>query len=227
MVIRKSLEENWRRVTSQVGDAQLIAVSKNKPIQDIQILYEQGQYHFGENRVQELLEKSQKIQKNDLIWHFIGHLQSNKVKNLLSCPGLGHIHSVDSLKILKEIYKQADHFQGDELKLFFQFNTSGEEQKHGLTSYDEIIEALAFCGENENSRLIPYGLMTMATFRTDDYREEAKRCFRTLREISEQIKDELDLSLKLSMGMSRDYKIAIDEGSDFVRVGSTIFGQRS
>ena len=105
MVRRQSLEENWRRVISQVHDATLVAVSKTKPIQDIQILLQLGQRHFGENRVSELLEKGQELINEQVEWHFIGHLQTNKVKSLLACPHLKYIHSIDSLKLLNEIFK--------------------------------------------------------------------------------------------------------------------------
>ena len=204
--------------------ASLVAVSKTKPVEAIRELYEIGQRDFGENYVQELLEKQGKLPA-DIRWHFIGHLQSNKVKYIASFIYL--IHGIDSLSLLKEVNKQAAK-HGRIIDVLLQVHIAKEETKFGFS--EEELEPL-FSSDSplkvmENIRI--RGLMGMASF-TDDslvIRNE----FRFLHQLFQRYKTnytsrsgQLDI---LSMGMSGDYAIALEEGSNMVRIGSLIFGSR-
>jgi pyridoxal phosphate enzyme (YggS family) len=204
--------------------ASLVAVSKTKPVEAIRELYEIGQRDFGENYVQELLEKQGKLPA-DIRWHFIGHLQSNKVKYIASFIYL--IHGIDSLSLLKEVNKQAAK-HGRVIDVLLQVHIAKEETKFGFS--EEELEPL-FSSDSplkvmENIRI--RGLMGMASF-TDDslvIRNE----FRFLHQLFQRYKTnytspsgQLDI---LSMGMSGDYAIALEEGSNMVRIGSLIFGSR-
>jgi PLP dependent protein len=201
----------------------LIAVSKTKPIADIQELYDAGHRHFGENYVQELVDKYEQLPK-DIHWHFIGHLQSNKVKYI--APFVHLIHGVDSMGLLKEINKQsAKHSRI--INCLLQVHIAQEETKFGLNEA-EVNEIMK---EFENSTM-PHvricGLMGMASF-TDDLHTISNE-FKKLKEIFVRLKPLLvaDCPLPvLSMGMSSDYKIAIEEGSTMVRIGSLLFGERT
>jgi PLP dependent protein len=201
----------------------LIAVSKTKPIADIQELYDAGHRHFGENYVQELVDKYEQLPK-DIHWHFIGHLQSNKVKYI--APFVHLIHGVDSMGLLKEINKQsAKHSRI--INCLLQVHIAQEETKYGLNEA-EVNEIMK---EFENSTM-PHvricGLMGMASF-TDDLHTISNE-FKKLKEIFVRLKPLLvaDCPLPvLSMGMSSDYKIAIEEGSTMVRIGSLLFGERT
>ena len=198
----------------------LVAVSKTKPNPDILEAYEAGQRAFGENKVQDLVAKYEALPK-DIEWHFIGHLQSNKVKYLVSFTHL--IHGVDSRKLLKEINKQANkanRIQPVLLQLFI----ADEETKFGL----DKDEALALISEIKEG-LFPFielkGLMGMATNTTNE--KQVKEEFTDLKNFFDQINSsELPLSI-LSMGMSGDYSLAIECGSNMIRVGSKIFGARN
>lgn len=201
----------------------LIAVSKTKSIEEIQEVYETGQRDFGENRVQELIEKAEQLPK-DIVWHQIGHLQTNKVKYI--APFVGLIHSVDSLKILQEINKEA--LKNDRvIDCLFQIHIADEDTKYGL-EYDELIEILR--GEPfqslKNVRMV--GLMGIATNTPNE--RLIKEEFHELRVLFSGIKQSFfrnDSAFKeISMGMSADYKIAIEQGSTMIRVGSLIFGDR-
>lgn len=197
----------------------LIAVSKTKPKSDIELLHSLGHKDFGENKVQELEEKAIALEALDINWHFIGNLQSNKVSKLLNVPNLKMIHSVSSLKLATEISKRADRH----IKIFLQINTSGEDQKGGFetSEIEEINEAAHAISRNSNLEF--YGLMTIGSIRTDDFEKSARESFQLLKTIRDKLNRP---DLKLSMGMSADYKIALEEGADFIRVGSTIFGAR-
>ncbi len=202
---------------------QLVAVSKTKPNDQIMGLYRQGQRAFGENRVQELTDKHEALPK-DIQWHFIGHLQTNKVKYI--APFVHLIHSIDRAKILKEVNKRAEQ-SGRTVSCLLQFHIAEEESKFGF----DLEEARAMLG-SEAFRQMQHvhiaGVMGMATF-TDD-QEKVRREFRQLRAIFEALKKEYfpeEPSFKeISMGMSGDYPIAIAEGSTMVRIGSLLFGSR-
>lgn len=205
------------------GNVQLIAVSKTKPNADIIQAYQAGQRAFGENKVQEMTDKYNELPK-DIEWHLIGHLQTNKVKYI--APFVHLIHAVDSLKLLKEINKEAVK-NNRVIDCLLQFHIASEETKFGL-SFEEATELLE-SGEFisfENVRIT--GVMGMASFVEDE--EQVADEFRTLYNYFQIIKShhfKFNPDFKeISMGMSGDYKIAVEEGSTMVRIGSTIFGGR-
>lgn len=212
----------------EVLPAQLIAVTKYSPVEEVVFAYHADQVDFGENRVQDLAEKAQyfETEKLDKVrWHFIGHLQTNKVKELLKIPHLYAIHSVDSSKLVHELLKRSAELRQKPLKLFFQVNTSLEDEKGGFTNLDELRESISLI---LNDKIVAqsfevFGLMTMATIRTDDVEGEAHRCFKSLQEIKNSLDHEFHLDLKLSMGMSQDHHIAKIYGANYVRIGSQIF----
>jgi PLP dependent protein len=201
---------------------QLIAVSKTKPNEAILELYNQGQRAFGENYVQELVEKHATL-PSDIQWHFIGHLQSNKVKYL--APFVHTIHSVDSIKLLQEIEKQALR-NNRKIKCLLQFHIAEEESKFGfgVEGGDVLDEKLL----KELTQVEICGVMGMATF-TDD-KTQVRQEFQKLKQIFDNLKstyfkDNNDFK-DISMGMSDDYQLAIKEGSTMVRIGSLLFGKR-
>ncbi len=202
----------------------LIAVSKTKPVEDIQAMYELGQRHFGENKVQELTDKYEQLPK-DIHWHAIGHLQTNKVKYIASFVHL--IHAVDSLKLLKEISKRAK--QSDRVvDCLLQLHIAEEDTKFGLdeTELHQLLESDSYAAF-QNIRI--RGLMGMATFTYN--KDQVKREFAGLKKLFDQTKakyfaDE-DSFDTLSMGMSGDFELAIEEGSNMVRIGSLLFGSRN
>ncbi len=196
----------------------LVAVSKTKPNSMIEEAYEGGQRVFGENKVQELVDKYEALPK-DIIWHMIGHLQSNKVKYI--APFVSLIHGVDSSKLLKEINKQGAK-NNRVINCLLQLKVAKEESKFGM----DFEEAEALLKQrNEYPNVALRGVMGMATF-TDDSTEISSE-FARLSMYFEKLKT-LDSTLEIvSMGMSGDYKIAVKEGSNMVRIGSTIFGARN
>lgn len=203
--------------------ATLVAVSKTKPEADLLALYEQGQRDFGENRVQELTDKYEALPK-DIKWHFIGHLQTNKVKYI--APFVHLIHSIDRMKVLKEINKRAKE-EERVIDCLLQFHIAEEESKFGF----DLPEAKAMLAspayqQFQNVRIC--GVMGMATF-TEDL-DKVRREFQSLRRIFEQLQSEHFAGQphfkELSMGMSGDYEIALEEGSTMVRIGSLLFGPR-
>ncbi len=201
----------------------LVAVSKTKPVEMIQAAYEAGQRDFGENKAQDMAAKFPQLPQ-DIRWHFIGHLQTNKVKYI--APFVSLIHAADSLKILKEINKQAT--KNDRvIDCLLEFHIAKEESKFGLSM--EEAESILQSDEYQklqNIRLC--GIMGMATYTTDT--EQIRNEFRKLKSIFDQLKGnhfkEADHFKEISMGMSGDYSIAIEEGATLVRVGSRIFGTR-
>ena len=206
--------EKYREIIEELdGKAILVAVSKTKPVEDIKALYDLGQRDFGENYVQEMVEKFGKLPK-DIRWHFIGHLQSNKVKQI--APFVFLIHGVDSYKLLQEINKQGEK-NNRVINCLLQVHIAQEETKFGLNE-EELNDLITRIGELKNVKVC--GLMGMASF-TDDMKKVRSE-FRNLRSLFEKYKT---LST-ISMGMSADYKVAIEEGSNMVRIGSLIFGER-
>lgn len=204
------------------GKARLIAVTKTKPVATLDEAYNSGFKRFGENKVQEMVEKYERMPK-DIEWHMIGHLQSNKVKYMASFVSM--IHSVDSLKLLREINKEALK-HNRVIDCLLQIFIADEETKFGL-SKEEAIEILTSPDLLTFKNIRIAGLMGMASF-TDDS-DKIRNEFRGLKNLfdSLQIYSNDRVSLKeLSMGMSGDYQIAVDEGSTLVRVGSAIFGGR-
>ena len=201
----------------------LVAVSKTKPISVHKEVYDLGERIFGENKVRELVEKHEALPK-DIKWHLIGHLQSNKVKYI--APFVAMIHSIDSLKLLKEINKQALK-NNRVIDCLLQFHIAEEDSKFGLTllSAKELLESSEF-SEMRNISIV--GLMGMATFTKNE--EQVREEFRTLENYFHVIQShffKFNPSFEhISMGMSGDYKMAIEEGSTMVRIGSYIFGTR-
>lgn len=201
----------------------LVAVSKTKPIEDILELYNLGQRDFGENYVQELAEKESQLPK-DIRWHFIGHLQTNKVKQIT--PFVQLIHGVDSLKLLKEINKQAEK-AGRVIDCLLQVYIAQEETKFGLDE-DELNFTISQFGNLKTTSTRICGLMGMASFTSDINKVRSE--FQKLKEIFDhhaKLITHNSQLITLSMGMSSDYKIAIEAGSNMVRIGSLIFGERA
>ncbi|SFB73814.1 YggS family pyridoxal phosphate-dependent enzyme [Kaistella jeonii] len=214
------ITDNYKNILSKLpSHVELVAVSKTHPVEMIQQIYDQGQKVFGENKVQELVEKQLLLPK-DIQWHLIGHLQTNKVKYI--APFINTIQSVDSEKLLEEIDKQAEKYKR-KIKVLLQVKIAEEKTKFGL----EIHEAKEIFQEYLNGKFPNIeikGLMGMATF-TDD-KNQVKKEFTLLK----QIFDKMSLQRKLetlSMGMSDDFPVAIECGANSVRVGSAIFGHRN
>src|SRR5690606_26557178 len=215
-----SIEENLIKIKTELPDnVALVAVSKTKPVEDIMEAYRAGQRLFGENKVQEMVQKWEVLPK-DIQWHMIGHLQRNKVKYIAGFVSL--IHGVDSLKLLQEIDKQgkkADRI----LPCLLQVHIAREETKFGLDPGElgELIGSEAF-GNMKNVQIM--GLMGMATNAGDQGQVRGE--FQYLRTLFEDLKKRLPEISILSMGMSSDHALAIEQGSTMVRIGSHIFGSR-
>ena len=217
MTIRKNLDQITSSLPPHVT---LVAVSKTKPLGDLMQAYKAGQRVFGENKVQEMVEKYH-LMPDDVLWHMIGHLQRNKVKYIAGFVDL--IHGVDSLKLLIEIDKQAQK-HNRVIKCLLQIKIARETSKFGLP----IQEAEALLSSEtfkslKNVRIV--GLMGMASFTTDKL--QISKEFKTLKSNFDQLKQRRKNLKIISMGMSGDYKLAIDCGSSMIRVGSLIFGARN
>ncbi|MCP4484609.1 MAG: YggS family pyridoxal phosphate-dependent enzyme [Flavobacteriaceae bacterium] len=217
MGIKNNLENISLKIPSEVC---LVAVSKTKPISDILEAYEYGQRVFGENKIQELVEKHNKLPK-DIEWHMIGHIQRNKVKYM--APFVSLIHSADSYRLIKEINKQGK-INNRVINCLLQIKIASEESKFGFTEK----EATDFLNSDEyvsfkNIKIV--GLMGMATF-TDDQRKIDQE-FKKLKIFYKKVNKSNSEINVLSMGMSNDYPIAIRNGSTMVRIGSSIFGKRN
>jgi len=219
MSIANNLQEIKSTLPEQVT---LVAVSKTKPVADLMEAYDAGQRIFGENKIQEMAEKWEEMPK-DIQWHMIGHVQTNKVKYM--APFVSLVHGVDSLKLLSEINKQALKNERS-IECLLQMHIAEEETKFGLDQKEllELITSDSF-KDLKNIRIV--GLMGMATF--TDNQNQIRKEFNELHSIFEKLKDDAivggDIKI-LSMGMSGDYKLAIDCGSNMVRIGSSIFGGR-
>lgn len=198
----------------------LVAVSKTKPVESILELYQLGQRDFGENYVQEMVEKA-KLLPYDIRWHFIGHVQTNKVKLII--PFVQLIHGVDSLKLLKEINKEAVR-TGRIINCLLQIHIAEEETKFGLDESELDMLMKNFSGlELKSIRIC--GLMGMASFTND--MDKVRSEFNKLKKLFKQYQARYSGFQILSMGMSADYKIAVEEGSNMVRIGSLIMGERT
>ena len=219
-----SIQDRLASVRKEIGDGvTLVAVSKTKPIEDITEAYNAGQRVFGENKVQELVGKYEVLPK-DIQWHLIGHPQSNKVKYI--APFVALIHSVDSLKLLAEINKQA--LKNDRtIDCLLQFHVANEETKFGL-NLTEAKALLRSADYNMMQNIRIVGIMGMASF--TENQELIHQEFQTLKSLFTDLKqNEFSSSeafTEISMGMSGDYYIAIEEGSTMIRLGSTLFGSR-
>lgn len=200
-----------------------MAVSKTRPAAELMEAYAAGQRVFGENKVQELIEKYQQMPP-DVQWHFIGHLQTNKVKQIT--PFISLIHSVDSFKLLKSIDKEGKR-NNRKIKCLLQFHIAEEESKFGL-DLPEAVDILSSAEYGALGFIEVCGVMGMATYTDDE--SQIRKEFRLLKNIFEQLKERFfggqESFSEISMGMSGDYPIAVEEGSTMIRVGSLIFGER-
>ncbi len=228
-----SIEKNYAEVKTRVkeiceragrnpDDVKIIAVSKTFPISNIMELNQDGQYDFGENRIRELRDKYYNISfqyEGKINWHMIGHLQSRKVKDIVAFIHL--IHSVDSFELALEIDTKAKQINKI-IDILIQVNTSNESQKQGLVPADTL-NVCKQIRELKNVRI--KGLMTMAKLTEDT--EEIRSSFRSLKKMFDEMKSDFSDMEHLSMGMSHDYEIAIEEGATMLRIGSAIFGNRT
>ncbi|MCR5086300.1 MAG: YggS family pyridoxal phosphate-dependent enzyme [Lachnospiraceae bacterium] len=220
--VRREIENACARSGRTPSDVCLIAVSKTKPLSMLEKAMAAGQSDFGENKVQELCEKAEALSGRGVTWHLIGHLQKNKVRKAVAVASM--IHSVDSIELAAEIQKEAARI-GKTQDILLEINVAQEESKFGLST-EQALPAARAIAEMPNVHLC--GLMTVAPYTENP--EENRQYFSALRELAVDIQaqniDNIDMSC-LSMGMSNDYTIAIEEGATFVRVGSLIFGERN
>ena len=219
----KNIATNLQQIKDELpASCTLVAVSKTKPATDIMAAYDQNQRDFGENKVQELTQKAEQLPK-DIRWHMIGHLQSNKVKYI--APFIHLIHGVDSLKLLREINKQGQK-SGRLINCLLQIHIASEDSKFGFDKAE--LKKLIENGELKGFSSIKItGLMGMATLTKEE--GKIRQEFKDLKNLFETFKDfqsENFVMQTLSMGMSGDYKIALEEDSNMVRVGSAVFGKR-
>lgn len=217
-VLRQKIEETCRKSGRNPAEIKLIAVSKYFGVDAINEAKNCGLTDFGENRAQELTLKYEKL-GNDVAWHFIGTLQTNKVRYVVNSAEL--IHSVDSPELVEEINKRAEKI-GKIQKILLEVKTSGEETKSGLETETEILSLVKRCSELLNIEL--KGFMTMAPL-TDDT-NIIRKSFRDLRNLKDRINNKGFNLTELSMGMTSDFEIAIEEGATMIRIGSAIFGDR-
>jgi len=219
-----SITTNLNNITSQLPEhVTLVAVSKTKPVSDLMEAYKAGQRIFGENKIQEMVEKHEQMPK-DVEWHMIGHVQRNKIKYMASFVSL--IHGVDNFKLLKEINKQA--IKHDRIiNCLLQIKIASEESKFGMTALEanDILNSNEF-RELNNIRVT--GLMGMATFTDDEtqLKKEFTHLTQTFNALKEYQTNNCNLET-ISIGMSADYRLAIDCGSTMIRVGNSIFGDRN
>jgi PLP dependent protein len=219
--LKNEIESICKRYGRDVNEITIVAISKTFPKEDMIEIYKLGQKDFGESKVQELKMKYDSMQtdlRNNLRWHLVGHLQTNKVKYIAGFIHL--IHSVDSIKLAEEIQKQAEKFNRI-IDILVQVNTSSEQQKSGI----DISDAKSLCKQIrflQNIRLC--GLMTIAKETGD--KKIIHQNFRALHDLYEELKPMQTDFKYLSMGMTSDYEIAIQEGANMLRIGSAIFGER-
>jgi hypothetical protein len=219
-MIAKNLAEFKNNIPENV---KLVAVSKTKSIEQINEAFDSGHRHLGENKVQELVSKHEVLSK-EIHWHFIGHLQRNKVKYI--APFVHLIHGVDSIKLLTEINKQGQK-NNRVIDILLQFHIAQEDTKFGL-NLDEAI-AIIISDDYKNCKNVRIaGIMGMASYTVD--KEQVRKEFKHLKQVFDTLKEshfaDDTAFCKISMGMSGDYQIAIEEGSTMIRVGSSIFGAR-
>ncbi|MGI0106594.1 YggS family pyridoxal phosphate-dependent enzyme [Salinimicrobium sp. WS361] len=216
-----NIAENIKSFKAEIPEeVTLVAVSKTKPESDILEAYNAGQRIFGENKIQEMTEKWENLPK-DIKWHMLGHVQRNKVKYMAEYVNL--IHAVDSLKLLKEIEKQAKKYDRT-IECLLQIKIAEEDTKYGIDvdEADRILQSQAY---RDMTHVKVVGLMGMATLTEKE--EKIKKEFSFLKTTFDTFKSRYNFLHTLSMGMSGDYKIAIDCGSSMIRVGSAIFGERN
>jgi pyridoxal phosphate enzyme (YggS family) len=217
----ESAEQKYNRTK---GTVKLLAVSKFHPVDAVEKAISAGHLLFGENRVQEAVAKFSDINSfnKDVELHIIGQLQTNKVKKAVTVASC--IESVDRIDLLKEIQKQCEKIN-KKIKILFEVNTA-EDSKSGFKNYEDLYEAVKYCAEGNTPFVEPIGFMTMAPL--TDNEALIRKSFSSLRKLSEKLQTEFPMFnfSELSMGMSNDYEIAIEEGSTEVRIGTAIFGER-
>ncbi|MFW6287767.1 MAG: YggS family pyridoxal phosphate-dependent enzyme [bacterium] len=217
--IRERIEAASEKAGRSTDDISLIAVSKNQPLSKIDFFQKNGLEVFAESRVQELTEKYE--EKSNLNWHFIGHLQRNKVKYLLRMDNCKLIHSLDSWRLAGEINKRAKK-NNRVMPVLLEINVAGEENKYGITP-EQVEDFLKDSVRLENIEI--KGLMTIAPYVDDP--EEVRPIFKSLAMIKQEMQNKgFENIEELSMGMSNDFEIAIEEGSTMLRIGSALFGKR-
>jgi pyridoxal phosphate enzyme (YggS family) len=217
-IVKEKIARAAEKSGRKADEITLVAVSKTEPIRLIEEAFSYGVTDFGENKAQEFRDKYE-ILGDKVNWHFIGHLQTNKVKYVVGKARL--IHSVDSLKLAEAVNERAAKL-GLVQNVLLELNTSGEESKFGIRSEDDLEKIAEFCVAAENLNLL--GLMTMAPF--TDNADVIRKSFANLREAKERLENKGFRLPELSMGMTNDYEIAIEEGATIVRIGTAIFGER-
>ncbi len=213
------IENNIKKLLEDIpASVDLVAVSKTKPLEELEVAYQSGQRIFGENKIQEMTQKWEKLPK-DIEWHMIGHVQTNKVKYM--APYVSLIHGVESLKLIKEIHKQG--LKNDRvISCLLQVHIATETTKFGLLPV-EVASLMKESLEFDHVRVV--GLMGMASF--TENKEQIREEFKGLKELFDELQISNDNMKILSMGMSNDYPTAIEMGSSMIRVGSLIFGERN
>ena len=214
-LIFQQIAEASQKANRDLDSVSVIAVTKYVDVETAEALLPLGVHHIGENRVDKFLEKYQALKDRPVTWHLIGTLQRRKVRDVISF--VDYFHALDSLKLAQEIQKRTDHV----IKCFLQVNISGEESKHGF-SKEELLELLPDLAQLDQIEYV--GLMTMAPFEADS--DELKQIFKKTQELQAEIREKQIPNMpmtELSMGMSRDYKEAIQFGSTFVRIGTAFF----
>jgi len=218
-ILNDKISDKCLKIGRNRDEIRLIAVSKTRPIPILLEALNAGILDLGENKAQELRDKSQAISEN-VIWHFIGHLQTNKVKYVINAAE--YIHSVESLKLAEEINKRAAGINKVQ-KVLLEINTSAEASKFGLRAEEEIIRLTEYCESAPSINL--KGLMTMAPY--TENADIIRDCFKRLFDLKEELNQKGFNLSELSMGMTNDYEIAIEEGATMLRVGTAIFGERN
>ncbi|RAO98868.1 alanine racemase [Petrotoga sp. 9PW.55.5.1] len=216
--LKKEIKEISEKCGRNKDEITLVAVSKNFPSEYIKSIYDVEQIDFGENKAQELIDKCKQLKDLNITWHFLGRIQTNKIKYIV--PIAEYIHSVCRKKELDEIQKRVESIKKTQ-KIFLEVNVSGEESKAGLTPH-QLKDFLEMATTYKNISVV--GLMTMAPFTKDT--NIIRNTFSTLREIKNDLIKSYPSIKELSMGMTNDYKIAIEEGATFLRIGTRIFGKR-
>ena len=220
--VKKNIKKAAAKAGRDFREIKLLAVSKNQDIESIKILAEAGVKFFGENRVQELEEKNEKLlaENIELDWHFIGHLQRNKVKYLMRMSNCRMIESIDSFRLAKEVNKRAKKNER-KIPVLIEINIAGDENKFGITpdKAEEFLKKI-----NNFDYLKIEGLMTVLPYLDDS--EELRSYFKEMKKLFDQLSKEVIPLNELSMGMTNDYQIAVEEGATSVRVGTAIFGER-
>ena len=218
--VYEKIKENAKKVNRDPSKIRLVAVGKNHPPKKIIEALKSGHNIFGENRVQELLDKHELFFDQDIKWHFIGHLQKNKVKYLMKIKQLEMIESIDSIDIAKEVNQEAGK-ANRKIKILLQVNIAKDPNKFGFTKKD-LEQSLNKISKLENIEV--KGLMTITPYYDDP--ENARSDYKELKNLMNKLNDKGFNLQELSMGMSNDYHIAVQEGATLVRVGTAIFGKR-